>query len=183
MSEAGRPMLTRPSSITIIALLLLLMISFSWNGCTRARMEAQLAAEAEKLAVQQEEEFARLRAVGNLRVEQLYRTMAVPLGWAVRGEAIDEDFKQIEEYAARLLKEPGVKRVAFITPEGIVRQATDRKLQGNPASDYFGEILSKHDIALEKNADTGDIDLLVPILGYSSRLGAVIVSFESESDL
>jgi hypothetical protein len=183
MSEAGRPILTRPSSITIIALVLLLMISFSWNGCARARMDAQLAAETEQLAMQQEEQSARLRAAGNLRVEQLYRTMAVPLGWAVRAEAIDEDFKQIEEYAARLLKEPGVTRVAFITPAGIVRQATDRKLQGKPASDYYGEILGQQDIALEKNAETGDLDLLVPILGYSSRLGALIVSFELESEL
>jgi hypothetical protein len=183
MSETGRPILTRPSSITIIALLLLLMISFSWNGCARARMEAQLAVEAEKLTVQQEEQSARLRAAGNLRVEQLYRTMAVPLGWAVRAEAIDEDFKQIEEYSARLLKEPGVKRVAFITPAGVVRQSTDRKLQGKPASDYYGEIVGNQDIALEQNADTGDIDLLVPILGYSSRLGALIVTFESEGEL
>ena len=73
--------------------------------------------------------------------------------------------------------------MAFITPAGIVRQATDRKLQGEPASDYYGEILGQQDIALEKNAETGDLDLLVPILGYSSRLGALIVSFELESEL
>lgn len=183
MSEAGRPIFTRPSTIAIIALLLLLMISFSWNGCARARMEAQLAVETERLAEQEEEQLARLRAAANLRVEQVYRTMAVPLGWAVRAEAIEEDFKQIEEYAARLLKEPGVKRVAFITPEGIVRQSTDRKLEGKRASDFYGEIAGRHDIALEKNAKSGDVELLVPILGYSSRLGALIVTFEPQAEL
>ena len=74
MSEAGRPILTRPSSITIIALVLLLMISFSWNGCARARMDAQLVAETEQLAMQQEEFLSFKQLQKQLVVRALQKT-------------------------------------------------------------------------------------------------------------
>ena len=119
----------------------------------------------------------RLRAEGQARVEEALRLMGVPLGWAVRSEAIDEDFEQIEKYAMRLLKEPSVKRVVFVNAEGMVQLSTDRKLQGEPAASFFGDLATRSDIALRAE-ESGDYQLMVPILGYNSRLGCLIVTVD-----
>ena len=170
---------TRPFLYTIGALLLLVLIMFFWKGCAVRNVQKQVDVERAELASQQEQLEQRLREETAQRVEEVLRLMAVPLGWAVRTEAIGDDYDQIEDYANNLLKQPRVRRVVLVTPEGNVRMSTDRKLQGQPAAQLFGDLTAQQEITLRKD-DAGDYQLMVPILGYNERLGSLIVAIQAD---
>jgi hypothetical protein len=161
------------------ALVLLLIVMWIWKGIAVGRVERQVEKERAELAAQRAELEQRLREESAQRIEETLRLMGVPLGWAIRTEAISDDYDQIEDYAARLIKEPRVKRVVFVDSDGSVRMSTDRKLQGEPASSFYGDLASRNDIAL-KQEESGDYQLMVPILGYSSRLGSLIVTIAAD---
>jgi hypothetical protein len=169
----------RPLLYVIGSLVLLIFIMFFWKGCAVRSVEKRVEDERAELASQQEQLEQRLREETDRRIEEVLRLMAVPLGWAVRTEAIGDDYDQIEDYANHLLKQPRVQRVVLVTPEGIVRMSTDRKLQGQPAAEIFGDLGTQQEITLRKD-DSGDYQLMVPILGYNERLGSLIVAIEAD---
>jgi hypothetical protein len=179
MSEGTQSRQTKIFLYVIGALVLLLIVMYIWKGVAVSQADKRFEKERAELAAQREELEESMRVATAERVEEMLRLMGMPLGWAVRTEAIAEDYDQIEEYAARLVKEPRIRRVVVVTAEGDIRISTDRKLQGEPASTFFGELASKGDITLQKS-DSGEYDLIVPILGYTGRLGSVIVTVEGE---
>ncbi len=105
--------------------------------------------------------------------------MALPLGWSVRTEAIRDDFDQIEEYALRLVREPSVRRVVLVMPDGTISMSTDRKLQGAPALQFYGDLADQSEITL-RTEESGAHHLMVPILGYDSRLASLIVTLDGD---
>ena len=161
------------------ALALLLIVTWIWKGIAVRGVERRVEKERAELAAQRDELERRLSEESARRVEETLRLMGVPLGWAIRTEAVNDDFDQIEEYAARLLKEPRVERVVYVGSDGKVRISTDRKLLGEPATSFYGDLASRNDIALER-AKSGDYQLMVPILGYNARLGSLIVTISAE---
>jgi hypothetical protein len=175
--QAKQPNQTKVFLYAIGALVLLLIVMWIWKGVAVGRVEKRVERERAELAAQGEELEQRMREESAARVEEALRLMGIPLGWAVRTEAISDDYDQIEEYAARLIKEPRVKRVVFVNSEGMVQLSTDRKLQGEPASGFFGDLTSRTEIALRAE-ESGDYQLMVPILGYNSRLGSMIVTID-----
>jgi hypothetical protein len=179
MSEETKPRQTKVFLYIFGAMVLLLLVMYVWKELAVNRANRRVEAERVELAAQQEELEQQLRRASAERVEEMLRLLALPLGWAVRAEAIDEDYDQIEEYAVRLVKEPRVQRVVLATPEDSIRLSTDRKLQGERASRFFGNLANQNDITLRKN-DSGGYDLMMPILGYSGRLGSLIVTFAGE---
>jgi hypothetical protein len=182
MSEAKQSNQSNQNKLflyAIGALVLLLIIMWIWKGVAVGRVEKQVEKERAELAQQREELEQRLREESAQRIEETLRLMGVPLGWAVRTEAIGDDYDQIEEYAERLLKEPRVRRVVLVDADGDVEMSTDRKLQGQPASNFYGDLASRNDISLEQE-ESGDYQLMVPILGYNSRLGSLIVTIAAD---
>jgi hypothetical protein len=161
------------------ALVLLLIIMWIWKGIAVRGVERQVEKERAELAQQRDELEQRLREESAQRIEETLRLMGVPLGWAIRTEAISDDYDQIEEYAARLIKEPRIERVVFVNSDGKVQMSTDRKLQGEPASGFYGNLPSQNDITLRQEV-SGDYQLMVPILGYNSRLGSLIVTIAAD---
>jgi len=179
MNGAKQSNPAKPLWYVIGALALLIFIMFFWKGCAVRSVEKQVEEERAELASQQEQLEQRLREETAQRIEETLRLMAVPLGWAVRTEAIGDDYDQIEDYANHLLKQPRVQRVVLVTPEGNVRMSTDRKLQGQPAVEIFGDLTAQQEITIRKD-DSGDYQLMVPILGYNERLGSLIVALEAD---
>ena len=175
MNQATRPRSSRVSLYAIVALVLLVVVMFFWKGCAVRSAEQRVAAVRAEMQADMETVEQRLRELTDERVEELLQLLGVPLGWAVRTEAISDDYDQIEEYANLLVKEPRVRRVVFVTPEGSVRVSTDRKLQGEPAASYFGDLVRQERITLRRD-EAGDYQLMVPILGYSGRLGSLVVT-------
>ena len=179
MNGAKQSNPAKPLWYVIGALALLIFIMFFWKGCAVRSVEKQVEDERAELASQQEQLEQRLREETAQRIEETLRLMAVPLGWAVRTEAIGDDYEQIEDYANHLLKQPRVQRVVLVNPQGNVRMSTDRKLQGQPAAETFGDLATQQEITIRKD-DSGDYQLMVPILGYNERLGSLIVAIEAD---
>ena len=71
-------------------------------------------------------------------------------------------------------------RVVFVSPDGAIRISTDKKLLAEPSSRFFGDLAAGNSIVLKR--DTGDeLRLMVPILGYDTRLGSLIVGFSRQA--
>jgi len=179
MHEVRQTKSAMPLWYVIGALALLVFIMFFWKGCAVRSVEKRVEDERAELATQQEQLEQRLREETAQRIEEVLQLMAVPLGWAVRTEAIGDDYDQIDDYANQLLKQPRVRRVVLVTPEGNVRMSTDRKIQGTPAEEVFGDLAAQPEITLRKD-DSGVYQLMVPILGYNERLGSLIVAIEAD---
>jgi len=179
MSEGERSSKNKFYLYVIGILVLLLLVMWVWKNVAVGRAGKQFEKERAELAIQREQMEQNMRAEMRERTKKILRLMGIPLGWAVRTEAVAEDYDQIEEYAAWLVKEPQVQRVVMIGPEGNVRISTDRKLQGEPASGVFGDLPQASEITLRENG-SGDLDLMVPILGYTGRLGSVIVTISGD---
>lgn len=178
MSEARRPR-GRFSLYVIGLLLLLLIVVWVWKDMSVRAAGKRCEEQRAEWVAQQSELEQRMRQAAAEKAEEVLRLMAVPLGWAVRSEAIQDDYDEIEKYALRLVKEPLVRRVVLANPEGTIRLATDRKLQGEPASRFFGDLTGEGEITLRRDP-SGDYQLLVPILGYTGRLGSLIVTIVGE---
>jgi len=179
MNEVKKSPQTKIFLYVIGALVLLLLIMYIWKEVAVGQADKRFEKERAELATQRETLEESLREATVARIERTLKLMGMPLGWAMRTEAIAEDYDQIEEYAARLVKEPGVQRVVVVSPEGNIRISTDRKLQGEPAVETYGELALANDITLQKS-DAGEYHLMVPILGYTGRLGSVIVTVRDE---
>jgi hypothetical protein len=179
MSEGTQSRQAKVFLYIIGALVLLLIITYVWKGVAVSRADSRFEKERAELATQREQLEQQLRQEAAERVEETLRLLGLPLGWAVRTEALSDDYDQIEEYAVRLVKEPRIQRVVVVNSEGGIRLSTDRKLQGEPSSGFFGDLASQNDITLRKS-DAGDYDLMVPILGYTGRLGSLIVTVAGE---
>lgn len=176
MSE---PTQQQPSMKVILyaagAVLLLLVAMWAWKLLAVRGVTKSAEAERAELVAQHETREAKLRLSSFERLTETLKLIAVPLAWAVRTEAIQEDYVQIEEYLARLVKEPAVTRAVLVSPDGDIRITTDKKLQAEPASRFFGDLTAGDGIALEQEGD--ELRLMVPILGYDTRLGSLIIGF------
>ncbi len=179
MSERTRLIPAKVLLYTIGVFVIVLIGLYFWKEIevdTRTRevlkQRDQMAAELEQL-----EQKLRLDSAG--RVEELLTMFAVPLGWAIRNEAVEKNFDKIDEYAVRLVKEPPVRRVVLAMPDGNIRITTDKKLQDEPLSRFYGDLANGDRITLRKD-DTGDYQLLVPIMGYNTRVGSLIVTVAGE---
>jgi len=169
----------KPPLVVIGVLSLLVVVMFFWKGCAVADARKQVETERVALAEKQRQFEEQLREEMDLRVEETLRLMGVPLGWAVRTEAISEDINQIEDYAHTLLKQPRIERVVWFGQNDIAAISTDRKLQGKPAAEIAGDLMANNGITLERR-DTGDYLLMIPILGYNERLGSLLVSIDGD---
>ena len=181
MSEGTQPVRGKRTLVWIIlGILVVFSGMYVWKEISLALLGRSAAKEHEELEVQQTEREEALRNAFSARSAELLEFAALPLGWAVRAEAIDQDHAQIEEYMVHLVKQPMVQRLVFVTPDGTIKIATDKKLQGEPATRFFGKLTAGEKITLETD-DSGNLQLLVPILGYNTKLGTLIVTLDKNA--
>ena len=179
MSEPKKSGSTKFLLYVIGALVVLVIAMYVWKGIAVHQAGKSIEAERAELAQQQATMEEQMRQATAARVEEMMQLMAVPLGWAVRAEAIKDDYDQIEEYASLLVKQKRVRRVVLVNLQGNIRMSTDRKLQGEPASRFFGRLADQSEITLERT-DAGDYNLMVPLLGYTGKLGGLIVTIAGD---
>jgi hypothetical protein len=116
-----------------------------------------------------------------VQTAEMLRLAAIPLAWAVRAEAIQENYEQIHDYFARFVKERFVTGIALVGADGTVRAATDKKLEGQPATGVFDpSLLHVQDVVVSDSGE-GDIRVAIPILGYQARLGTLILSYSRDA--
>ena len=179
MSERIRSIPTKVLLYTIGVFVILLIGLYFWKEIEVGTRTRAVEKQRDQLAAELEQLEQELRLASAERVEELLTMFAVPLGWAVRTEAVEKNFDKIEEYAVRLVKEPRVQRVVLAMPDGNIRITTDKKLQDEPVSRFYGDLANGDRITLRKD-DTGDYHLFVPIMGYNTRVGSLIVTVAGE---
>jgi len=179
MSERTKFIPAKVFLYTIGVFVILLVGLYFWKEIEVASRTRAVEQERDQMAAEFEQLEEELRLASTERVEELLTMLAVPLGWAIRAEAVEKNFDRIEEYAVRLVKEPRVRRVVLVMPDGRIRITTDKKLQGEPASRFYGDLANGDGIALRKD-DTGDYHLFVPLTGYNTRVGSLIVTVAGE---
>ncbi len=179
MSERARLIPAKVLLYTFGVFVVLLIGLYFWKEIEVGTRTRAVAEQRDQMAADLEQLEQELRQASAERVEELLTMFAVPLGWAVRTEAIENNFDKIEEYAVRLVKERWVQRVIFAKLDGNIRITTDKKLQDEPVSRFYGDLADGDQILLRKD-DTGDYHLFVPIMGYNNRVGSLIVTVAGE---
>jgi len=166
-----------------LLLLILLLGVFAWQSLALNRAEARLADEQAVMTEKFEGDRARLvsqvRQRAAAQVDESRRQFALALAWAVRGELIRNNLDQVDQYFAELVKLPGHNRVLFVAPDGKVLVATDRKhLGADAASVVPAEVLGQAEITLSDEAD-GTKRLSIPVMGLNTRLGTVLLDYQT----
>ena len=175
MNERSRSNQTKLLLYTIGVAVVLLIGVYFWKEIAVDSQMRAMEQQREEMTAELEQAQQQLRQASADRIEEDLRLLALPLGWAIRTEAVAKNFDKIEEYVVRLVKEPRVRRVVLAMPDGKIRITTDKKLQDEPASRFFGDLASGDQITLRKD-DNGDYHLLVPITGYNAKLASLIVT-------
>lgn len=106
----------------------------------------------------------------------LLRLSALPLGWAIRSALLKDDFGAADAYVQRIVQEKHVTGVALVTPDGKVRLAGSRKLEGRPAAEAFPGVALNESAPAISSAN-GQEHVTVPIMAIDRRLGTLIFSY------
>jgi hypothetical protein len=137
----------------------------------RARIESQAAAEREAL-------LARASTARATLATDLLKMNALPLSWAVRQALQDKDYREIALYFQQLVGLSRVRRAALVLSDGIIKVASDKKLEGKAAAEAFAGASLVDDGPIVRPRDEHMLEAIVPIMGLNSRLGTVIVHYE-----
>jgi len=155
-------LLLRHWRLTGTALLILALIgTYVWKDVAVSRAKANIAD----------------RAAGEITRHNLsyLRLVAVPLVWMVREEMMKGNYDQINQYLARFVREPNMKEVLVVRPDGKVAAATNKKREGGPAKDLFPpETLQADTITVTTRPD-GMFIVAAPVMGLNERLGVLIL--------
>jgi hypothetical protein len=149
----------------------------------RERSSREAAAEIE--AARREAERARqeLDASSRKALEAqagaLLRLSALPLAWAVRVQLLKKDYREVGVYFGMLVKEPHVRRALLLLGDGVVRISSDQSLEGKRAADLFPGLTLEPDAPRVESRE-GEVLVIVPVMGLTSRLGTVIVGYAPE---
>lgn len=163
---------SRLSLYALIGLILLILIVYSWKTVEIRRLRAQMESR-----ILESTEASR-QALSAQKMEML-RLSGVSLGWAVREDVMKENYAAVDDYFRRFVKEPGVDRMFLVGSDRTIKVASDKKLEGEPASTYLSEtLLNSSQIRVEKNED--GLVLAVPIMGLDSKLGVLALVYSGE---
>ncbi len=182
MAEKPKTDQTKILFYTIGIFAVLLIAMYFWKEISVDRARSKMAERQAAAVVEHEARVGELERAATARAEEMLSMMALPLGWAVRNEVMAKDFDRIEEYVVRLVKEPAIKRVVLAGPDGTIQVTTDKKLQDEPASRFFGNLTNSAKIVLRMD-ETGDYQMMIPINGYNSRLASLVVTVDGDPAL
>jgi len=170
-SRGSRALLYGAGAILIL-LALVLGAVMVWSRISVRRLEQTLVTQRADLAEE------RKRAL-SVQGREMLRLAALPLGWAVRAEVLKDNLQQVDDYFRRFVREPGVQRMLYVDAKGVVALATDRKLEGQPAT---GLVASSHLAAVEPVIEETPegLRLAIPIMAFEARAGMLIVDYALE---
>lgn len=174
--EAGGPGAKRRGSVWrgIVGLLLLVIAGmYAWKLV--AVGEARREAEAARDTLQ-----ARASRAIDLRMQELLRLSAVPLGWAVRSEILRRNWEQANAFLTELVQEPGVERIVIGGPRDSILLATDKVLEGRAFSSLFPVELLRGTEPSVARLEDGGYRVAVPLLGPTRTLGVLVLSYRPE---
>jgi hypothetical protein len=175
------------AGLLALALMLLATVAYGWLRLRRVEDEAaaqvqQARAEAQaavaKAGAEQQARGAALDRAFDEQAGRLLRLSAVPLAWAVRDKLMQQDYAAIGAYFQELVREPGVRRAVLVLPDGNIKLASDQKLEAVAVSQVFPGLSLEGDAPRVEGVQ-GEIVVVVPVMGLTTRLGTVVVGYEA----
>ncbi len=170
-----------------LTLAVLLLLLFVWKyvalSAAEARLEEQRIALTEQAAREKAALLARANAAITQYSDEAHVLLGTGLSWAVRGEMIQGNLGQVDEFFGELVRNPRIQRVALADASGRILTASDRKLEGGTFSEHFpAELLNAPGVAVHPG-EQGQKNLALPVQGLTQRLGTVIVAYQPEPAL
>lgn len=146
-------------------LLLIIAIAglFLWKQIAVEQTRKEVTQKAENLIAKQ-----------NAALLQL---AATPLVWAVRSEMIRGNYDQINQYMISFVRQPNVKEVVLVKPDGMVVLATNKSLEGTPAADSFPEAALQVEATVVTPLEKRGLMAASPIMGLNKKLGVLIIVY------
>ncbi|MEK8090399.1 hypothetical protein [Thermithiobacillus plumbiphilus] len=112
---------------------------------------------------------------------ELLRFSTIPLTWAIRRELMADNLEQINAYFLELIREPYVRQITLIRPDGMILLSTNKKLEGQRIETAFPpELLDVTKPEVGQDAQ-GNIRIAQPVMGLNQKLGLLVVSYAGDS--
>ena len=158
----------------VILVLLALGALYLWKMWSERQMSAQY--ETTQQAVLQ-----RSRQALTQQSIELLRFSTIPLTWAIRKDMMAGNLGQINSYFMELIREPYVRQISLIRPDGLILLSTNKKLEGQRIEAAFPAALlnvSKPEVTQDAQ---GNIRIAQPVMGLNQKLGLLVVSYAGDS--
>lgn len=123
------------------------------------------------------------RARGALESQaiDLLRTTALPLGWAVREQVLDENYGMLSDLFGEMVAEPDVRRIVYANVNDSILVSTDQRLEGQALSSAVPGAASAQDRVTVREREDGTYDVIVPVVGFAQKRGVVVITYDGTS--
>lgn len=111
--------------------------------------------------------------------KQLLKLSAKPLVWAIRSEMLRNNLDEINVFNTDLVKERNVTEITLLNAAGKIINSTDKKLEDTMAKPDYLALLKSDTVSVNSINDSLNL-LVAPVMGYQSKLGAVILKYRVE---
>lgn len=111
--------------------------------------------------------------------EEHLKLLAKPFVWAVRTEMLKNNISQVNLYANDLVKEKNFRSIVITNENGTIISSTDKKIEGKD----FTAVGSKNYLSGNSTRVNRVKDQLImssPIMGFNSRLGTAIITYNMQ---
>jgi len=152
--------------ITILVGLIAIICVYIWKD-TAARKQKETIVEKASL---------RLMEKNN----EMLVLLCKPLIWVTRSEMLRNNLEEVSIFTADLVKEKNFQYIHLIDPEGNVIISTNKKLEGQPAGDLFGQDILSTDSTIVRPGEGNSLIVAAPVMGYDRRLGTIILNYSAE---
>jgi hypothetical protein len=147
---------------------------WGWRELSLRALRREAEARHADLTAQRDAiEASCAQALADARREQL-ETLALPLGWAVRDALARGEDALLEDYFLRLVKGPGILRVALVGPEGTIVRATDQKLLGERAAAFYSGLPGAGEPTIDATTP-GRLRLALPLADRDGSRAILVV--------
>ena len=169
-----------PRVIGIAALVVIALVGgmYAWKSVSGSRLVAQLEQVEAQRAADRQALLQQAQDVDARKTEAALRQFAVPFSWAVRREAMANNLDQIDQYFTDLVQMPGFESATLARPDGKIAVATDRKRLGQAFEAFYSAAYLQADQIQVTRLPSGNLGMMVPILGLNQKLATVVVEFK-----
>lgn len=158
----------------ILLVLLVLGAVYLWKLWSERQLNAHYEA-TQQTVLQRSQQALTQQSI------ELLRFSTVPLTWAIRQEMMAGNLGQINSYFLELIREPYVRQITLIRPDGLILLSTNKKLEGQRIEAAFPTALlnvTKPEVGQDPQ---GNIRIALPVMGLNQKLGLLVVSYAGDS--
>jgi type II secretory pathway pseudopilin PulG len=163
--------------VMAVLVVLLALALLGWALAGRQAAHQQRALE-ERNALAQAQMATSARQALEAQTRKLLLLSAQPLAWAMRAELLAGDRADVDAYVEQLVRDLGVVGVTVVDASGKVLSASNLDERGRDAATVLPalDLTASEPRVVEAS---GLLRTVVPIMGYDSRLGTLVLDYSS----